>query len=126
MKIALVQINTTVGDLAGNEKRILEAYRRAAASGAGLVLFPELATTGYPPRDLLLRPRFVTENLAVLDRLAAATGDAGMVVGYVGRNEKRPGREVTNSVALPSQFLTTLMPWAEIFWMAPFPIPPAA
>jgi len=100
MKIALVQINTTVGDLAGNEQKILEAYRRAAASGADLVLFPELATTGYPPRDLLMRPRFVTENLAVLDRLATAAGDAGMVVGYVGRNEKRPGREVTNSVAL--------------------------
>ncbi len=121
MKIALVQINTTVGDLAGNEKRILEAYRRAAASGADLVLFPELATTGYPPRDLLLRPQFVAENLAVLDRLAAAAGEAGMMVGYVGRNEKRPGREVTNSVALLHQGRTvatrtkTLLPTYDVF-----------
>ena len=65
-----------------------------------MVIFPELATTGYPPRDLLLRPRFVDENLAVLDRLAAASRAAAMIVGYVGRNEKRPGRDVTNSVAL--------------------------
>jgi len=121
MKIALVQINTTVGDLAGNENRILEAYRRAAAAGADLVLFPELATTGYPPRDLLLRPRFVTENLAVLDRLAVAAGDAAMVVGYVGRNEKRPGREVTNSVALlhRGQIVATrtktLLPTYDVF-----------
>jgi NAD+ synthetase len=99
MKIALAQINTTVGDLAGNEKKIIDAYRRAATQ-AEVVVFPELATTGYPPRDLLLRPRFVDENLAVLNRLAAASGKAAMVVGYVGRNEKRPGRDVTNSVAL--------------------------
>jgi NAD+ synthetase len=100
MKIALAQINTTVGDLARNEKKMLETYRRAVAAGAELVIFPELATTGYPPRDLLLRPRFVDENLAVLDRLAAASGAAAMIVGFVGRNEKRPGRDVTNSVAL--------------------------
>jgi NAD+ synthase (glutamine-hydrolysing) len=100
MKIALAQINTTVGDLAGNEKKILDAYQRAVAAGPDLVVFPELATTGYPPRDLLLRPQFVADNLAVLDRLAAASGKAGMIVGYVGRNERQPGRGVTNSVAL--------------------------
>jgi len=121
MKIALVQINTTVGDLVGNEQKILAAYRRASASGADVVLFPELATTGYPPRDLLLRPRFVTENLAVVDRLAAAAGDAGMLVGYVGRNEKRPGREVTNSVALlhrgriVATRAKTLLPTYDVF-----------
>ncbi|MBI5387004.1 MAG: NAD+ synthase [Verrucomicrobia bacterium] len=121
MKIALAQINTTVGDLAGNEARILEAYRRAVAAGANLVVFPELSTTGYPPRDLLLRPRFVAENLASLDRLAAAAGEAGMVVGFVGRNEKRPGREVTNSVALLHQGritatrTKTLLPTYDVF-----------
>jgi NAD+ synthetase len=121
MKIALAQINTTVGDLAGNEKRILEAYRRATAAGPDIVVFPELATTGYPPRDLLLRPGFVRENLAVLDRLAAASGVAGMVVGYVGHNEKRPGREVTNSVALLHQGrivatrAKTLLPTYDVF-----------
>ena len=100
MKIALAQINTTVGDLAGNEAKILAAYRRGLAAGVDLVIFPELATTGYPPRDLLLRKHFIQQNLAVLDRLAAATGKTGMLVGFVGRNEKHPGREATNSTAL--------------------------
>ncbi len=100
MKIALAQINTTVGDLAGNEAAILAAYRRGVAAGVELVVFPELTITGYPPRDLLLKKSFLAENLAVLDRLAAATGKTAMLVGYVGENPARPGREVTNSVAL--------------------------
>ncbi len=100
MKIGLAQLNTTVGDIAGNQEKIADAYRRAAAAGADLVLFPELSTTGYPPRDLLLRPRFVEDNLAALERLAASSAETGMVVGFVGRNERRPGREVTNAVAL--------------------------
>jgi NAD+ synthase (glutamine-hydrolysing) len=121
MKIALAQINTTVGDLAGNEQRIVEAYRRGVTAGADILVFPELATTGYPPRDLLQRPRFVHENLAVLDRLAARSGPAAMMVGYVGRNEKRPGREVTNSVALLHQGrivatrAKTLLPTYDVF-----------
>ena len=94
MRVALAQINTTVGDLAGNEARILAAYQRGVDAGAELVVFPELAVTGYPPRDLLLRPDFVRRNLEVLDRLAGATGPTGMLVGYVGRNEARPGRRV--------------------------------
>ena len=100
MKIALAQINTTVGDLGGNEAKILAAYQRAAAAGVEMVLFPELSTTGYPPRDLLLKKDFVTKNLAVLNRLAAASGHTAMLVGYVGENPTRPGREVTNNVAL--------------------------
>src|SRR5436190_13667883 len=100
MKIALAQINTTVGDFAGNEAKILAAYRRGAGAGVELVVFPELATTGYPPRDLLLKGGFIRNNLALLDRLAAATGKTGLLVGYVGENTKRPGREATNSVAL--------------------------
>ncbi|MFZ4693860.1 MAG: NAD+ synthase [Verrucomicrobiia bacterium] len=100
MKVALAQVNTTVGDLSGNEAKILEAYRRGAEAGAEIVVFPELAITGYPPRDLLQRSGFIRENLAVLDRLAATTREAGMLVGYVGLNEARPGREATNAVAL--------------------------
>ncbi|PYJ59358.1 MAG: NAD+ synthase [Verrucomicrobia bacterium] len=100
MKIALAQINTTVGDFAGNEAKILAAYRRGAGAGVELVVFPELATTGYPPRDLLLKGGFIKNNLALLDRLAAATGRTGLLVGYVGENTKRPGREATNSVGL--------------------------
>jgi NAD+ synthase (glutamine-hydrolysing) len=100
MKVALGQINTTVGDLAGNEARILDVYRRGAEAGAELVVTPELATTGYPPRDLLLRRDFVRGNLAVLERLAAVTGDTGLVVGFVGESASQPGRELTNSVGL--------------------------
>jgi len=100
MKLALAQINPTVGDLAGNEARILAAYRRGAQSGVDLVMATEMAVCGYPPRDLLLRPRFVGENLAVLDRLAAATGKTGLLVGFVGRSPSRPGRGLTNSAAL--------------------------
>src|SRR5881394_3671356 len=92
MKILLAQINTTVGDVAGNEARILAAYQRGVQTGVDLVLFPELTTTGYPPRDLLLKPQFVSQNLEVVHRLAEATGPTAMAVGFVGRHEKRPGR----------------------------------
>jgi NAD+ synthetase len=100
MKVALAQINTTVGDLVGNEARILAAYERGVAAGADLVVCPELAITGYPPRDLLLKAHFVTQNLAVLERLTAATGRVGLLVGFVGRTAGRPGRGLTNSVGL--------------------------
>ena len=63
-------------------------------------MLPELATTGYPPRDLLLRPHFIRRNLALLDRLAAATGATGLLMGYVGCNTRRPGRDATNAAAL--------------------------
>lgn len=121
MKIALAQINTTVGDLAGNEAKILAAYRRGLEAGAELVVFPELAVTGYPPRDLLLKRHFIQQNLEMLDRLAAATGKTGMLVGFVGRNEQRPGREATNSTALlqNGKIITTrtktLLPTYDVF-----------
>ena len=100
MKIALAQLNPTVGDLAGNEARILAAYRRGVEAGVEMVVFPELVITGYPPRDLLHKSRFIPDNLAVLERLAAASGATGLLVGFVGLNDRRPGREATNSVAL--------------------------
>ena len=100
MKVAFAQINTTVGDLKGNGERIAAVYQKAAHAGADLVLFPELATCGYPPRDLLLKSRFIDRNLELLDSLAKTTGKTGMVIGYVGRNGTGVGREATNSVAL--------------------------
>ena len=100
MKIALAQINTTVGDFPGNEAKILAAYRRAVEAGAELIVFPELATCGYPPRDLLQRRSFVRQNRELLDRLTAAAGATAMLVGFVGENARRPGRELTNSTAL--------------------------
>jgi NAD+ synthetase len=121
MKVALAQLNPTVGDVAGNEARILAGYRRGVAAGADLVVCPELCVTGYPPRDLLLNKRFIAENLEVLSRLAAATDKTGLLVGFVGRNERRPGREVTNSVALlqHGEILATraktLLPTYDVF-----------
>jgi NAD+ synthetase len=100
MRIALAQLNTTVGDIAGNEAKILAAYQRGVAAGADLVVTPELALTGYPPRDLVLRRSLVEQNLSALQRLAARTGSTGLLVGFVGENASRPGREVTNAVAL--------------------------
>jgi NAD+ synthase (glutamine-hydrolysing) len=97
MRLALAQINTTVGDLAGNEARILAAYQRGVEARAELVVMPELATTGYPPRDLLLRPEFVRRILRCSERLAAGLEDTGCWSGYVGQNESRPGREVTQT-----------------------------
>jgi NAD+ synthase (glutamine-hydrolysing) len=121
MKAALAQINTTVGDLGGNEAKILAAYRRGVDAGVDLVMFPELTITGYPPRDLLLKRSFIAQNLAVLDRLAAASGKVAMLVGYVRENKKRPGREVSNCVALLQNgkiFTTrtkTLLPTYDVF-----------
>jgi NAD+ synthase (glutamine-hydrolysing) len=100
VKVGLAQINTTVGDFAGNEAKILRAYQRGVVAGAEVVVFPELATCGYPPRDLLLKPSFVEANLDLLNRLAKASGPTAMLVGYVGKNAIRPGRETTNSAAL--------------------------
>ena len=100
MKIAIAQLNPTVGDFAGNAAKILDAYQRGVATGAEMVVCSELCVTGYPPRDLLLRKDFVAKNLETLNQLATATGKVGLLVGYVGENPKRPGREVTNSVAL--------------------------
>ena len=121
MRVALAQINTTVGDFAGNEARLLAAYRRAAAAGAELVVGPELALTGYPPRDLLLRPGFVQRSLESLQHLAAATGPTGLLTGFVGENPARPGRVVTNAVALLQHGrvlatrIKTLLPTYDVF-----------
>ena len=89
VRIALGQINTTVGDLAGNVDRMAAAAAQAVAAGADLVCFPELAVTGYPPEDLVLRPAFVDDNLAALHDLARRTADACPVLaGFVDRSDR--------------------------------------
>ncbi|MEY4691707.1 MAG: hypothetical protein RIT19_2032 [Verrucomicrobiota bacterium] len=121
MRIALAQLNTTVGDIAGNERRVLDAYRRAVEAGVELVVTPELSLTGYPPRDLLLRESFVDANLAALERLASAVGEVGLIVGFVGRNPDRPGRPLTNAAALlcrgrvVASRTKTLLPTYDVF-----------
>jgi NAD+ synthase (glutamine-hydrolysing) len=82
LRIALCQINATVGDLAGNAQLILDGIAAARNAGAQLVLFPELALTGYPPEDLLLREHFLSDTGAQLQRIAAATEDIVAIVGF--------------------------------------------
>jgi NAD+ synthase (glutamine-hydrolysing) len=84
LRIAAAQLNTVVGDLPGNVDRVLRALAAAEAAGADLCVTPELAITGYPPEDLLLKPGFVADNVAALEKVAAATGDCAVVVGFVG------------------------------------------
>ncbi|MGE3619253.1 MAG: NAD+ synthase [Acidimicrobiia bacterium] len=83
IRVALCQLNPTVGDLDGNVARILSAYREADAAGADLAVFPELAVTGYPPEDLVLKAGFVAENRRALDEVAERTGRCVAVVGFV-------------------------------------------
>ncbi len=99
MKIGFAQINPTVGDLRGNCEMITRAYERLATAGAELVLTPELAITGYPPQDLVLKSRFVPGNLRLLEKLHACVGDAALLVGFVDRNEGR-GKPFRNAAAL--------------------------
>jgi NAD+ synthase (glutamine-hydrolysing) len=82
LRVALAQLNLVVGDLEGNAARILETYERAEADGCDLVAFPELAITGYPPEDLLLRPAFVAQAQESMEKVAARTGRAVAVLGF--------------------------------------------
>jgi NAD+ synthetase len=121
MKVALAQINTTVGDLRGNCGKIVDAYHRAVRSGATLVATPEMAVTGYPPRDLLAKRRFVEDNLRALDELAAQIGPTPLVVGYVEINPHRPGKDYFNAAALVrggkivERRFKTLLPTYDVF-----------
>jgi NAD+ synthase (glutamine-hydrolysing) len=83
IRIGLCQLNTVVGDLDGNVERILAAYDEAEAAGCDLAVFPELAITGYPPEDLVLKPGFVAANRAALEKVATRTGRCAAVVGFV-------------------------------------------
>ena len=120
MRIGLAQINTTVGDLAGNHRRILEAYRALVEQGAELVLAPELAITGYPPQDLVFKSRFVPLNLAALEALQGEVGDVPLFVGYVDVNSDT-GQPFLNAAALLQQgqpvrkFFKSLLPTYDVF-----------
>ena len=95
LRIALAQINPTVGDLDGNVAKICAAYDQAEELGCDIVAFPELSITGYPPEDLVLKPGFVADNLAALEAVAARTGRCAAVVGYVASD-----RDIYNAAAV--------------------------
>ena len=104
-RLALAQINPTVGDIPGNTAKILDYLERAREAGADLVAFPELATTGYPPEDLLFKKSFLIDNVAAMAKVAAASHGIAVVLGYVNivsleRPSEEVGPRVTNAAAL--------------------------
>jgi NAD+ synthase/NAD+ synthase (glutamine-hydrolysing) len=100
VKIALGQINPTVGDFSGNAAKIIDYSHRAQASGAGLILFPELSVCGYPPRDLVERPSFVAHNRETVEQIAAETRGIAVICGLVTPAHSETGKSAMNSAAL--------------------------
>lgn len=95
LRVACCQYNPTVGDLTGNLAAMMEFLERAERTGADVAVFPELSVTGYPPEDLVLKPRFVEDNLNVLEAMAARSGECAVVVGFVDLD-----RDLFNGAAL--------------------------
>ena len=100
MKIALVQINPTVGDFAGNSAQIRRRAEEARARGADLAVFTELCLCGYPPRDLVEKPSFLEHNRRALEALARSLPPIPTVVGFVGRAQSETGKKALNCAAL--------------------------
>ena len=121
MRIALAQINPTVGDLVYNERLTIDAINRARDVGANLVVFPELSVTGYPPKDLLMKPQFIEDNRQVVKRIAAHARGIEAVIGYAEINENLIGRALYNAAAVlkdgrvASQHFKTLLPTYDVF-----------
>jgi NAD+ synthase/NAD+ synthase (glutamine-hydrolysing) len=123
VKIALAQIDPTVGDFSGNTAKIIEFTRRAQQGGADLVVFPELAICGYPPADLLEKPAFVARSGEAICEVARATAkdSIGVIAGYVTAAEHGAGKHVMNSAALVRrghvEFVQSkmLLPYYDVF-----------
>ncbi len=130
MKIGCAQINPTIGDFAGNCRKIVSFALQARAGGCGLAVFPELCICGYPPMDLLEYDSFVEENLRALRRVQAeAPTGIGIMVGYVDRNRSGAGKGLVNAVSLIADGgilhtqAKTLLPTYDVFdearWFEP-------
>ncbi len=121
MRLGLAQLNPTVGDLAGNRRKILDAYNALVAQGAELVVFPELIVCGYPPRDLLLKRHFVPDVVESMAQIAAVIGEVPAVVGTVEPNPTGAGRPCYNAAAFchRGQIVATarkcLLPTYDVF-----------
>ncbi|MBK1830924.1 NAD+ synthase [Verrucomicrobiaceae bacterium R5-34] len=122
MKIGIAQLNAVVGDFPGNAKRIMAAYRECLEKGAEIVIVPELALVGYPPRDLLFKSQFVPKCLQALDYLADEVGEVPMLVGYVDFCEPETvGKPFRNAAAflhegkVKHKIWKTLLPSYDVF-----------
>ncbi len=121
MKVALAQINPTVGDIEGNAAQIARQVAAAQAAGAELVVFPEMAVFGYPPKDLLLRHDLVRRNVTALEGIADACGDLSAVVGYVQPDPDGAGKGIRNAAAVcrngrvVASYAKTLLPTYDVF-----------
>lgn len=121
MKLALAQINPTVGDFEGNKRKILDFARQAAALRADLVLFPELCVCGYPPADLLEKKSFILRAGETVEEIAREASEVPLVVGYVTTSLRKTGKRVMNSAALlrdgAVQFVQSkmLLPYYDVF-----------
>ena len=100
MRIALAQINPTVGDFQGNSAKIIDCALRARSAAVELVLFPELSVCGYPPRDLVERPWFVERNREAAEAIAQKTIGISVICGLVTPAKSTTGKSVLNSAAL--------------------------
>ena len=121
MKIALGQINPTIGDFSGNSKKIIEFARKAQTAGANMIVFSELAICGYPPRDLLEKPAFVARMQQVVQEVASANPDITIVTGFASPAAVETGKLVMNSAAVlrdgKVQFIQSkmLLPTYDVF-----------
>jgi len=122
MKVGLVQINAVIGDFPGNAKRLLAAYRECLEQGADLVVAPELALVGYPPRDLVFKSQFVPRCLQALDYLAGEIGEVPFLVGYVDHHpHEKAGKWFRNAAAflhegrIREKRWKTLLPTYDVF-----------
>ncbi len=131
MKIGLAQINPTVGDIRANSVRIKEFVVRAGDLGVDLVVFSELSLIGYPPKDLLLKPQFINDNIKALDDIAGACKGIAALVGYAAWQPATTGKELHNAAALlangetKAAYYKQLLPTYDVFdelrYFAPAP-----
>ena len=121
MKIALAQINTTIGDFQGNTDKIIQTSETAKKSGADLCIFPEQCIPGYPAHDLLERTRFIDQNLSALERIVSTVSGIGVIVGFAERYNGEFGKGLYNSAALInngniySKHRKSLLPTYDVF-----------
>ena len=121
MKIFLAQINTVVGAIRTNTNRIIEFTRRAVEKGGDLVVFHEMAVTGYPPKDLLDKNDFIDDNMAAVLEIARACPEIGIIVGHVDRNPESRGKRLMNAAALThdgrvvAKEYKSLLPFYDVF-----------